>query len=48
MSAWAVEFALEAVPLVLVGVAIRKMLLSAGFHNTKYLGGEEGQKEDCR
>lgn len=41
MGAWAVEFALEAMPLVLIGIAVRRMLLSAGFHNTKYLGQED-------
>jgi hypothetical protein len=41
MSAWAFELALEAVPLVLIGMALRKLLLSAGFHNTKYLRQQE-------
>lgn len=46
MSGWAVELALEVVPLVLVGVAIHKILLSAGFHNTKYLNEKEDDQKN--
>ncbi len=37
MNASTIELALEVVPFVLLGIAIYRMLLSAGFHNTKYL-----------
>ena len=37
MNASTIELTLEVVPLVLLGVAIYRMLFSAGFHSTKYL-----------
>ena len=36
MNASTIELALEAVPLALLGIAVYRMLISAGFHNTKY------------
>ncbi len=36
MNASIVELAVESAPLVLLGIAVYRMLLGAGFHNTKY------------
>ena len=37
MNASSVELMMEGVPLLLVGVTIYRWVLSAAFHNTKYL-----------
>ncbi len=41
MSALTIMLAIELTPLVLLGIAVYRMLISAGFHNTKYEGGAD-------
>lgn len=37
MSSTTIELVLEMLPLVLLGITIHRLVLSTGFHNTKYL-----------
>ena len=41
MNASIIMLAVEFAPLVLLGIAVYRMLISAGFHNTKYEGGAD-------
>ena len=37
MNSSTIELVLELVPIMLLGITVYQMLLSAGFHNSKYL-----------
>lgn len=48
MYAFSADLVLEGMSLVFLGIAVHRLVLSAGFHNTKYLGlGDAGSSRSA-